>query len=54
MDFEIYDIRIEDQNDTNTKIKHDIKSYVPKKIEHCLNVVNKKLLEIESDPEKLK
>ena len=54
MDFEIYDIRMENQNDFTKKIKEDIKSYLPRKIEYCLSEVNKKLLEVENDPEKLK
>ena len=38
----------------SNKIKQDIWKYLPKKIEYCLSEVNKKLLEVESDPEKLR
>jgi hypothetical protein len=54
MDFEVYDIRMEKQDSLNNKIKEYLKLFLHKKIEEILTEVNVSLLQIESDPEKLK
>ena len=54
LDFELHDLRVEQNTPEGQKVKEYMKLFLQKKLEHALKDVNDLLMQVESDPEKIK